>query len=60
MEVRRGDVMIQGRQIDDGAPRPRSLLDEEETAVKNRETEGLVLLPPSEEGSEAPGLRRLP
>ena len=29
MEVRRGDVIVQGRQVDDGAPRPRSLLDEE-------------------------------
>ena len=32
--------MIQGRQIDDGAPRPRSLLDEEETAVKTGRLRG--------------------
>ena len=51
--------MIQGRQIDDGAPRPRSLLDEEETAVKTwRLRAGSTA--PSEEGSEVPGLRRLP
>ena len=29
MEVCRGDVVVQGRQVDDGALRPRSLLDEE-------------------------------
>ena len=29
-------------------------------ACKNPETVALVLLPPSEEGFEAPGLRRLP
>ena len=45
MEARRGDVMIQGRQIDDGAPRPRSLLDEEETAVKTRRLRGWFYCP---------------
>ena len=45
MEVKRGDVIVQGRQFDDGTPRPRSLLDEEQTAVETRRLGGLVRLP---------------
>ena len=40
MEVRRGDLTVQGRQVDDGTPRPRSLLDEEQTAVETRRLGG--------------------
>ena len=40
MEVKRGDVIVQGRQFDDGTPRPRSLLDEEQTAVETRRLGG--------------------
>ena len=60
MEVKRGDVIVQGLQFDDGTPRPRSLLDEEQTAVETRRLGGLVRLPPFGEYLEAPGLRRLP
>ena len=45
MEVRRGDVVVQGRQIDDGVPRPRSLLDEEYTAVKTQRLRGWFYCP---------------
>ena len=60
VQVRRGDVVVQGRQVDDGAPRPRRPSGRGIDGCRNPETKGLVLLPPSEEGSEAPGLRRLP
>ena len=40
MEVRRGDVTVQGRQVNDGTPRPRSLLDEEQTALETRRLGG--------------------
>ena len=42
VEVKRGDVIVQGRQFYDGTPRPRSLLDEEQTAVETRRLGGLV------------------
>ena len=47
MEVRRGDVVVQ---IDDGAPRPRSLLDEEKTAVETRRLRGWFYCPLPKKG----------
>ena len=40
MKVRLGDVLVQGRQVDDGAPRPRGFLHEEQTAVETRRLRG--------------------
>ena len=50
MEVRRGEIVVQGREVNDGAPRPRSLLDEEEMAVEARRLRGWCYCPLSKKG----------
>ena len=56
---RRGDIVVQGERSMMGATTPKTS-GRGRDCCRSPETEGLVLLPPSEEGSEVPGLRQLP
>ena len=47
---RRGDIVVQGREVNDGVPRPRSLVDEEETVVEARRLRGWFYCPLPKKG----------
>ena len=53
---RRGDIVVQGEKSMMGCHDPEAFWTRKRLC-RSPETEGLVLLPPSEEGSEVPGLR---
>ena len=47
---RRGDIVVQGREVNDGVPRPRSLVDEEETVVEAQRLRGWFYWPLPKKG----------
>ena len=47
---RRGDIVVQGREVNDGVPRPRSLVGKEETVVEARRLRGWFYWPLSKKG----------